>query len=70
MDDITHIYVSRNSSEVDEWAGGMQENGYTVLGAGPSNMVLLRGDVDNGTWDSGTQADWFVAIATKSPRGN
>lgn len=68
MTDLTRIFAVRTLNEAASKSGYWKGQGYHVAVAGPTDAVrLIQGGGDVIEWESGTESDWYLVLASKSP---
>lgn len=66
---MSQTVILAYASQADAQAQAVNySNDYSVMVIGPTDQVLLARETEDGmVWRSGTQADFYVMIATKDP---
>ena len=66
MSDKTLLLASKTEKEAGNAMKRWKARGFNVAVAGPTDAIELFNADDHKTWESGSESDWFIVLATKS----
>jgi hypothetical protein len=66
MTDLTRVLAFKTVSEAANAAGYWKELGYHVTVVGPTDAIKIDNGDGATIWESGTEADWYMVIASKA----
>lgn len=67
MSDLTRVSAFKSSDEAAYFAGKFKGMGYHVAVTGPTDAIrLANGQDDTKIWESGTEGDWYLVVASKA----